>query len=206
LRNFLQKWKIEYSADSLVPIYFAIFPFHLSKILYLTRKIDVRSYEILYLLHKIILAHLQIWCSKIQPLSGNQRPDLLIFIINIFFVLRLPRNIYLCRSFSNIPYLLSFLEIRRNPCLHLTRYITPCVCHAKRALNIQKWSERGVFRIFWLRNVLRATTACTFSISQLPKVVRTWCIWYILSSKRASRHNDVYFLDIVTSKSGLKMA
>ena len=26
---------------------------------------------------------------------------------------------------------------------------------------------------FWLRNVLRATTACTFSTSQLPKVVRT---------------------------------
>jgi hypothetical protein len=171
LRNFFQKWKIEYSADNLVPIYFAIFPFHLSKILYLSRKIDVRSYEILYLLHKIILAHLQIWCSKIQPLSGNQRPDLLIFIINIFFVLRLPRNIYLCRSFSNIPYLLSFLEIRRNPYVLLTfdKVHNPYVCHAKRALNIQKWSERGVFRgvfrIFWFRNVLRATTACTFSIS-----------------------------------------
>ena len=28
---------------------------------------------------------------------------------------------------------------------------------------------------FWLRHVLRATTACTFSTSQLPKVVRQWC-------------------------------
>ena len=44
-----------------------------------------------------------------------------------------------------------------------------------RHLNLQKWSEREVFLAFSLANVLRATTACTFSTSQLPKVVRTWC-------------------------------
>ena len=38
-----------------------------------------------------------------------------------------------------------------------------------RHLNFQKWSENGVFSTFWLGNVLRATTACTFSTSQLPK-------------------------------------
>ena len=32
-----------------------------------------------------------------------------------------------------------------------------------RHLNFQKWSENGVFCTFWLRNVFRATTACTFS-------------------------------------------
>ena len=69
----------------------------------------------------------------------------------------------------------------------------PCACHAKRHLNVQKWSEPLVFLTFWLRNVLRATTACTFSTSQLPKVVRTWCALYILTSKCASRHNDVQF-------------
>ena len=41
-----------------------------------------------------------------------------------------------------------------------------------RHLNFQKWSGPGVFCTFWLQNVLRATTACTFSTSQLPKVVR----------------------------------
>ena len=41
--------------------------------------------------------------------------------------------------------------------------------------------------------MLRATTACTFSTSQLPKVVRTWCVLYILTSKCASRHNGVHF-------------
>ena len=32
-----------------------------------------------------------------------------------------------------------------------------------RHLNFQKWSEAEVFCTFWLRNVLRATTACNFS-------------------------------------------
>ena len=43
---------------------------------------------------------------------------------------------------------------------------------------------------------------CTFSTSQLPKVVRPWCVLYILTSKCASRHNAVHFFNISTSKSG----
>ena len=74
-----------------------------------------------------------------------------------------------------------------------------------RHLNFQKWSENGVFCTFWLGNVLRATTACTFSTSQLPKVVRTWCVLDILTWKCASRHNGVHFFDISTSKSGPRM-
>ena len=62
-----------------------------------------------------------------------------------------------------------------------------------RHLNFQKWSEHGVICTFWLRNVLRATTACTFSTSQLPKVVRAWCALYILTWKCASGHNGVHF-------------
>ena len=74
-----------------------------------------------------------------------------------------------------------------------------------RHLNLQKWSEPLVFLTFWLRNVLRATTACTFLTSQLPKVVRPWCALYVLTSKCASRHNGVHFFDISTSKSGPTM-
>ena len=40
-----------------------------------------------------------------------------------------------------------------------------------RDLNFQKWSKPLVSLTFWLRNVLRATTACTFSTSQLPHLV-----------------------------------
>ena len=81
-----------------------------------------------------------------------------------------------------------------------------CFAPQRRALfqhlNFQKWSEPLVFCAFWLRNVLRATTACTFSTSQLPKVVRAWCVLYILTWKCASRHNGLQFFDISTSKSG----
>ena len=52
-------------------------------------------------------------------------------------------------------------------------------------LNLQKWSEHGVL--------------------QLPKVVRTWCVLYILTWKCASHHNGVHFFDIATSKSGPTM-
>ena len=50
--------------------------------------------------------------------------------------------------------------------------------------------------------MLRATTACTFSTSQLPKVVRTPSVFNILTWKCASRHNGVHFFDIATYKSG----
>ena len=70
-----------------------------------------------------------------------------------------------------------------------------------RHLNFQKWSDTEVFCTFWLGNMLRATTACTFSTSQLPKVVRHWGVLYILTWKYASRHNGVHFFDISTSKS-----
>ena len=62
-----------------------------------------------------------------------------------------------------------------------------------RHLNFQKWSDRGAFCTFSLGNVLRATTACTFSTSQLPKVVRRWCALCIFTWKCASRHNGVQF-------------
>ena len=60
-----------------------------------------------------------------------------------------------------------------------------------RHLKIQKWSEPLIFSIFWLGNMLRATTACTFSTSQFPKVIRPWCVWKILTWKCSSRHNDM---------------
>ena len=74
-----------------------------------------------------------------------------------------------------------------------------------RHLNFQKWSENGVLCTFWLRNVIRGTTTCTFLTSELPKVVREWCALYILTWKRASRHSCVHFFDISSAKSGPKL-
>ena len=52
---------------------------------------------------------------------------------------------------------------------------------------------------------IRAATACAFSTSQLPKVLRCWWGLYILTSKCASRQNGVQFFDISTSKSAPSM-
>ena len=70
----------------------------------------------------------------------------------------------------------------------LKRRTIPCACHAKRHLNLQKWSEPLVLLTFWLQNVLRATTACTFLRSEFRKVVRSWCVLHILTSKWLFRH------------------
>ena len=79
-----------------------------------------------------------------------------------------------------------------------------CFAPQRRALfphqNLQKWSEPLVFCTFWLGNVLRATTACTFSTSQLPKVLRDRQFLTLFTSKCASRHNGVHFFNISTSK------
>ena len=53
--------------------------------------------------------------------------------------------------------------------------------------------------------MLRATTACAFSTSEPPKMVRAWCVLYIFTSICASRHNGVHFFDIATPKSGPRM-
>ena len=125
--------------------------------------------------------------------SGNQLPDLQTSLMNMSLVLRLPHEMHLCRSSSNVALL-------QNPHVLLT---FPCACHEnphlnRRALfrhrnfqsglrmvcfvhfdlemcfapqwgalflhvNFQKWSEHVVFLPFWLGNVLGATTACNFS-------------------------------------------
>ena len=105
LRDVLPKWKFECRADNLVPICFVIFPLHLSKVLRLPQKSEARSYKVLHLSRKIIFPKLKIWCSKMQPVSGNQRPDLLTSLMNMSLVLRLPREMHLYRSSANLPHL-----------------------------------------------------------------------------------------------------
>ena len=108
-----------------------------------------------------------------QPLSGNQRPDLRTSLMNMSFVLRLLRERHLCKSSSNVPRLPSFLEMPQNPHVLLT--------------------FDKVHNPFCLP---RKTT------SERPKVFRTPQFLALLTSKCASRHNGVHFFDISTSKSG----
>ena len=64
-----------------------------------------------------------------------------------------------------------------NPSVFNTFYFQMCFAPQRRALfqhlNFQKWSDPEVFCTFSLRNRLRATTACNFFISHLPRCLRT---------------------------------
>ena len=127
----------------------------------------------LHLSRKIISAKLKIRCSKMQPFSRNQRPDLLTFLMNMCFVLRLPREMHLSRSSSNAPRLPLFLEMLQNP---------------------------HVLLIFdKVRNPLHPPRETT---SEPPKVVRTPGVFNILTSTCAPCHKSVHFFDISTSKGG----
>ena len=104
-----------------------------------------------------------------------------------------------CASRHNGVHFFDISTSKSGPTLRCFVYFHLEMCFAPqrralfRHLNFQKWSDAEVFCIFSLGNVLRATTACTFSTSQLPKVLRPWCVLYILTSKCASRHNGVQF-------------
>ena len=50
----------------------------------------------------------------------------------------------------------------------------------ERHLNVKKVFKPISFYTLWLGNLFRATRACTFWTSQLPKVLRLWCVFSIL--------------------------
>ena len=113
MESCVQRWRPRTNA-------FCDFSVHLSKLLRLPRKSDARSYEVLHLSRKIISANLKIWCSKMQHLSGNQLPDLLTSLMNMSLVLRLPCDMHLSRSSSNVTRLPSILKLLQNPQVSLT--------------------------------------------------------------------------------------
>ena len=208
---------------------FAIFRLHLSKT---TAPATKKWYRVIRSAAPVTqnhLGYLKIRCSKMQPFSGNQRPDLLTSLMNMSLVLRLPRKMHLFRSSSNVPRLPSFLKATKPsrfahfwqgpqslapatrkhiwtsksapyPTVFCAFDFEMCFAPQRRALfrhlNFQKWSEHGVFCTCWLRNVLRATTACTFSTSQLQNVLRTWSVLSFFTCKCASRHNGVPFFNL----------
>ena len=79
-----------------------------------------------------------------------------------------------------------------------------CFAPQRRAIfwhqTSKKWSVPVSFSTFWLENVLRATAACHFSTSELPKWLRECGVLCILTWTCASRHSRVPFFNIGTSK------
>ena len=163
----------------------------------LPRKSDARSHEVLHRSRKITLANLKIWCSKMQPILGNQRPDLLTSLVNMSLVLRLPRNasfqiLFKCPTpaivFGNANKPSRFAHFWQG-----AQSLAPAtrndIWTSKSGANM--WcSVHFDFEMCFA--YLRATTACTCSTSQLPKLLQRWCALYDfarLTSKCASCYN-----------------
>ena len=135
-------------------------------------------------------ASLQILFKCPTPASvfwkSAENPHVLLTFETVHNPLRLPRE-----TRSECP------KVVRTWCVFVHFDFDMCFAPQPRALfqhlNFQKSSEHGVFCTFWLRNVLRATTACTFSTWQLPKVVWTWGAFSFFTYKCASHHNGVHF-------------
>ena len=157
-----------------------------------------------------------------QPLSGNQRPDLLTALMNMSLVLRLPRNMHLSRSSSNVPRLPSFLDVPQNPHVLLTLSRCTKVVRTPGVFNMltSKCASRhnGVhffdistsksgpdlvcFVHFDFEMCFAPQRRALFRHLNFQKWSRTWCALYILTWKCASRHNGMHFFDVSTSKSG----
>jgi len=112
-----------------------------------------------------------------QPLSGNQRPDLLSSLMNMSFALSLPRKMHLSRSSSKVPRLPTLLKLLQN--------------------------ARFLLTFDQVRNPLRMPRKTT---SERPKVLRTRQVFTLLTWKCASRHNGAHFFNMSTSKSTPRMA
>ena len=157
-------------------------------------------YEVLHLLSKITLANMRSWCSKRPPISGYQLPDLRTCLMETPFVLCLQCEMHVCRASSNASRLPWFWNCCKTPTLGslLTRCRIHCACRAKPHPDLKNCSKTISFYHFWLPNVFLAKATCTFSTSQLPKVLRAWGALYVLTSKCASCQQPLAFCQQLT--------
>ena len=200
---------------ALVPMRFAFFSVHLSKLPGLPRKSDARSYEVLHLSRKIISANLKIWCSKIQSLSGKSAPwppnisDEHVSCTapatenaSLQILFKCPATAIVFGNATKPSRFAHFWEGERPKVVR-----TPGVFNmltskcASRHNGVHFFdistskrgpSGPGVFCTFWLQNVLRATTATLFQQRNF-QVLGTCGVLCILTWKCASHHNGVQF-------------
>ena len=169
-----------------------------SKVLRLPGKSEARSYKVLHLSRKIIFPNLKISCSKMQPFSGNLRPDLPTSLMNMSLVLRLPCEMHL----SNVPRLPSFLEVLQKPS-RFAHFWQGAQSPAPATKN-DIWTSKSapypsVFSIFELEMCSTPQGRALFRHVNFQKCsdILTW--------KRAWRHSGAHFFDISASKSAPRL-
>ena len=127
-----------------------------------------------------------------QPLSGNQHPDLLTSLMNMSLVLRLPREMHLLQRICKCP--------------------TPAIVfgNATKPSRFARFWE-GVVRACCAFNILNPKCASRhngvhfFDSSTSKKCFWRWCVLYVFTSKCASRHYGVHFFNISSSKNALAL-
>ena len=151
----------------------------------LPRKSDARSYKALHLSHKIIFPKLKIWCSKMQPLLGNQRPDFLTSLMNMSLVLRLPQKMHLSRSSS-----MSLLKLLQKP--HVLLIFDKV--HNPLRLQRKTTSERP--KVVWTCGVFNTLTwKCASRHNGMQFFISHLSIW-----PRARRFREPTFLTFEATK------
>ena len=119
-----------------MPMHFAIFPVHVSKVLRLPRKSDARSYEVLHLSRKKHMLQNAPLLRKSTPSSPNASNSCVscsaLAMRNASFqiLFKCPTPAIVFETATN-PHVFNSL---------LTRCRIPCACHAKRHPNVQKCS------------------------------------------------------------------
>ena len=174
LRDFLQKWKLECRADGLVPMRFAIFPVHLSKVVRLPRKSAARSYEVLHLSRKIISANPEdLMFQDATPLRKSAPCPPNISDEHVSCIGPAAENASLQILFKcPTPAVVYFLKCNKT----FVFFLTFDTVHNPARLPRETASER-------------------------PEEVRACGVFRILTSKRALRHRGARFFDVSTCKS-----
>ena len=166
LLDFLQKWNVECRAGGLVPLRFAIFPLHLSKVLRLPRKSDARSYEVLHLSRKIIFPKLKMLQNATRLRKSAPSPPN-ISDEHVSCTAPATENPSLQILFKCPTPAIVFLKCYKTPtfCSLLTRCTISCTFHAKRHLNVQKCSVPLIFPLLTWKCASRHNGVHFFDIS-----------------------------------------
>ena len=192
LGNFLQKWKVECRADGLVPTCFAIFPLHLSTVPRLPRKSEAGSYECCTFAQNYLGKPEDLTLQN-ATLSGNLRPDLLTSLMNTSLALRLPREMHLSRSVSNVPRLPKLLKLlQKTP--RFARFWQGTESPAPAMRNHVLTSKSGP-RPSPSKSAPKLVCFARFDLEMCfaPKGLQTRQFLTLLTSNCASRHNGVQF-------------
>ena len=141
-----------------------------------------------------------------QPLSGNQRPDLLTSPDDhVSCTVPATRKCIFADSSSNVPRLPTFLEMLQNPHVLLTfdKVHNPfCLPRKTTSERPKVLRTPQFFALLTSKCASRHNGVHFFDISTSKSGPNPWCVLYILTSKCASRHNGVHFFHISTAKSG----